>query len=291
MPRKLTPKEEALMILAEKGGNDASLFLLDKIEETENRVAEVYDSFRQIKEDFLEIKNAIQKELPEDIRIEKIASRLSSKLAIKAEEVTPTEQQLLDLITPLIPKVENGHTPTKEELLVIIKPLIPKTKDGHTPTKEEILALIEPLIPKVESPDSGKIISAIEKNLETNLPKFGTAFRDGLELLEGDERLEQKAIKGLLEELEGLRKKKVVFGGGGGMTSSAHSPIHERFTMNGTNTSVTLAQAVSAQGTAIILRYNGQTQDITTHYTVDGNEVSLTFTPEPDSIISITYWP
>ena len=101
-----------------------------------------------------------------------------------------------------------------------------------------------------------------------------------------------KAIKGLLEELEELRKKKVVFGGGGGGFSTAHSPLHESFTMNGTDTSVTLTQAVAAQGKAVIaLRYNGQVQDMTTHYTVDGNKISLTFTPEPTSTISVTYIP
>ena len=127
--------------------------------------------------------------------------------------------------------------------------------------------------------------------IEERLPSLGEKIRDGLELLQNEERLNMKAIKGLLETLEKLEKKKVVYGGGGG-GFVAHAPLHESFTMNGTDTSVTLTQAVAAQGNAVIaLRYQGNVQDMTTHYTVDGNKISLTFTPEPNSVISVTYLP
>ena len=57
----------------------------------------------------------------------------------------------------------DAHTPTQEELIALIKPLIPAIpKDGHTPTKEEILILIKPLIPKVEFPSDKKLLSLIE---------------------------------------------------------------------------------------------------------------------------------
>lgn len=66
----------------------------------------------------------------------------------------PTNEELRAIIEPLIPEVtpaEPGHTPTHAELLRIIKPLIPKPvpgDDGATPSKEELLRLIKPLIPK-----------------------------------------------------------------------------------------------------------------------------------------------
>lgn len=42
-------------------------------------------------------------------------------------------------------------------------------------------------------------IDEIEDRIEQNLPKYGEKFRDGLELLKGDERLDVSAIKGLKE--------------------------------------------------------------------------------------------
>ena len=69
---------------------------------------------------------------------------------------TPTTEELLALIKPLIPRVVDGKTPTKQELLALIRPLIPKVADGKTPTTEELLALITPLIPKVENGKDGK---------------------------------------------------------------------------------------------------------------------------------------
>ena len=53
--------------------------------------------------------------------------------------------------------------------------------------------------------------------IEERLPSLGEKIRDGLELLQNEERLDMKAIKGLLETLEKLEKKKVVYGGGGGV--------------------------------------------------------------------------
>lgn len=127
--------------------------------------------------------------------------------------------------------------------------------------------------------------------VEDRLPQLGEKVRDSLELLEEDARLKIGAIKDLREELEELKKqaKKVVYGGGA--ISASHSPLHESFSMNGVLTSVTLSQGVAAQGNAIIVRYQGQTQDMTTHYTVDGNTINFTFTPADGTTISVTYWP
>jgi microcystin-dependent protein len=77
-------------------------------------------------------------------------------------DVTPTQEELVALITPLIPQVKDGKdgvdgkTPTAEEILKLIKPLIPKVKDGKTPTKKELLAIIKPLIPKPIKGEKGE---------------------------------------------------------------------------------------------------------------------------------------
>ena len=120
----------------------------------------------------------------------------------------------------------------------------------------------------------------------------GEQIRDSLELLRGEERLDKSAIKGLEELFESVTKlgKKVYVGTGA--ISASHAPLHEQFTMNGSDTSVALTQGVSAQGTAIFVRYQGQMLDLTRHYTVDGNKISFVgFTPAPNKIISITYFP
>ena len=67
---------------------------------------------------------------------------------------TPTDAELISLITPLIPPAVSGHTPTPKELLALIKPFIPK--DGETPSDTRLLKLIKPLIPKPKIGIPGK---------------------------------------------------------------------------------------------------------------------------------------
>jgi hypothetical protein len=112
-----------------------------------------------------------------------------------------------------------------------------------------------------------------------------------LELLEGDERLSIDAIKGLTEELKKIGRSVGALGGAGASLPLASFPIHEAFTMDGILTSVTLSGGVGAGGNACIVRYQGQTLDMTSQYTVDGNTITLVdFIPEAGKIISVTYW-
>ncbi len=66
--------------------------------------------------------------------------------------------------------------------------------------------------------DSALLAKQITETIEKDLPKFGTAFRDGLELLQGDERLDKSAVKGLDEEFTKVRGEisSIPSGGGGG---------------------------------------------------------------------------
>lgn len=70
---------------------------------------------------------------------------------------------------------------------------------------------------KGEGPDKEEILNDLITVLESSLAKFGITFRDGLELLVGDERLSKKAIKDLEEELLEIRTliKKSGTGNGG----------------------------------------------------------------------------
>lgn len=74
-----------------------------------------------------------------------------------------------------------------------------------TEVVEAAVSAVKPLIPKVE-------------DIENNLPKLGKPIRDSLELLQGDERLDKSAVKGLedYEEVKKLAKQPKTANGGGG---------------------------------------------------------------------------
>jgi hypothetical protein len=72
------------------------------------------------------------------------------KLKIKGiKGDSPTDEQLVELIKPLIPeplKGDVGPAPSDEKLVELITPLIPEPKNGETPTDDRLIGLIKPLI-------------------------------------------------------------------------------------------------------------------------------------------------
>jgi len=149
-----------------------------------------------------EIEEKIEKAIPE---LTEVINRMKGD---KGD--SPTREELLSIIEPLIPEVEDGKTPSEEELLELIRPLVPVVEDGKTPSKEDLLKLIKPLIPNV---DTDKIIAEAVKIVEANitlpssdelvdkvekdLPKLGEPIRDSLELLKDEDRLDASAVKNL----------------------------------------------------------------------------------------------
>lgn len=133
---------------------------------------------------------------------------------IKVEDGhTPTDEEIIALIEPRIPKVKDGYSPKKgidykdgidgetpsdERLLKLITRLIPKVKDGITPTKEELVAIIKPLLDEIdiEEKDAATIVSEINK-----LP------------VTPDKQIDWEHIKNVPRKLFKESKKK---GGGGG---------------------------------------------------------------------------
>jgi len=120
--------------------------------------------------------------------------------------------------------------------------------------------------------------------------------RDKLESIQvEEEKLSISAIANLKEELDSLKKSAKSSGmASGGVTafgSIVHSPKHEVFTMNGSDTTVTLSDGVTADGHAAFVRLQGQMLDDGVHYTINGNKISFTFTPDNGATISCTYWP
>ena len=149
------------------------------------------------------------------------------------KDSVPTLEKLTDKIRTV--KGDKGDSPTKEELLDLIEPLISepvKGDAGYTPikgkdyfTEKEIKKIID---------EATKIVQSQIRVPEDGItPVKGVDYFDGadggsdtpevivskLESLEDDERLDVKAIKGIEELVKRLEKKidsKAVFYGGGG---------------------------------------------------------------------------
>lgn len=134
------------------------------------------------------------KEFPSEMKVEitnkpnELATAFFSMLKGDKGD-SPTDEELIGLIEPLIPepiKGDDGITPTNEQILELIKPLIPKPikgEDGITPSEDDILRLITPLIPDPIKGDDGS-------------PDTPEQLRDKLESLLEDERIDISFVKG-----------------------------------------------------------------------------------------------
>ena len=149
-----------------------------------------------------------------------------ANLPMEEEVNSPLEQsEIVQIIRKL--KGKDGKNPSSEELVDMIKSLMITPKDGHTPTKFELLNLIKPLIPKPihgKTPKKGEDYFTKEEAelfLRLATPIKGKHYFDGtpgrpgkdaimpdlrelaisainiLEMFEGEDRLDVKAIKGI----------------------------------------------------------------------------------------------
>lgn len=195
----------------------------------------------------------------------------------------PSDERLIKLIKPLIPKVEDGHTPTDSELLRLIRPLIPKVKDGETPSDEKLLRLIKSVMPK---PRDGK------DAVMPNIYQLALDTIKVIESLKGDDRIDVKAIKGLEKFIEIIASRFYERGYGGpgkiftdGTLSGDGTPgaplsvvgtgadtLIDNEVVSGNNTSWVLAQTPVA-GT-VHLYANGQRLILTTDYTISGKNIT-----------------
>ena len=257
----------------------------------------LFNVLNHIEERLDVVEEAIDKDPPEDSRVEKISLKLASKLATleKGDDGhTPTDEELLVLIRPLIPKLtqpEDGHTPTNEELLALIKPLIPVVKDGETPSDERLLALIDTAMVARMAEMHPKMMA----EMKAMLPEVETAevVRDKLESLSDGEKLSIQAIQDLAEILEELKKKggKIV-GGGGGVNLGALN-IHfiddetPSGTVNGSNTIFTIS-LTPATGSLKVYR-GGTRQRVTEDYTLSGTTITFTIAPVVGEILLCDY--
>lgn len=182
---------------------------------------------------------------------------------------TLTDEELLAIITPLIPEVADGKTPTREELLSLIHPLIPIVKDGETPTEEQLLALIKPLIPVVKdgSPDTGAEI--IKKINDAN----------GL--------IDQSMIKDLESTLEVLRNGLVNLGGYVATPTQFVDDETPTGAINGSNTTFVLSKTPLTGSLKVYA--NGQRMRVTEDYTFSGRTITFLTAPPTTSVVLVDF--
>lgn len=234
-------------------------------------------------------------------------------------QVKTSEQILEQALSEALATRREDKKQLKDALEVIVR-FARETRDFLSKEKNQLRQEAKELqeAQKLLEKSNKKEIQALSKKIDKRLSelKNGRDGRDGKdgESVDVDEVLsavlalmpEQSDLMPLVDKLtedmedfkedvlKRIKKIKRSSGGGGGVTvfgSVQHVPRHESFTMDGADTSVTLAQGVAADGNAVIVRYQGQTLDMTTHYTVSGNKITFTFTPDNATTISVTYWP
>lgn len=173
---------------------------------------------------------------------EDLALALGSAILLISKELKETKEDTSKLdelrkeLEEAIEKIElqkgdDGKTPTEKELLDLMYPLIPDPIPGEPgddyvlteKDKKEIAEKIEvPIVEKViektetiirEQP----LITEITK--EVAVAETPEQIRNKLELLQGEERLDKKAVKGLDEEFKKLGEQILNIPRGGGVSA------------------------------------------------------------------------
>lgn len=100
---------------------------------------------------------------------------------------------------------------------------------------------LEPFIPKIE-------------DIAKDLPKLGERIRDGLELLQNEERLDKSAIKGLEEEFKSLERQIASIPRGGGASRRVFIPYRDDLSSScdGSNKTFYLSRAPLDEGTIMV---------------------------------------
>lgn len=212
---ELTKKEKDLIRLAKLGGNDATLMLLDKISELEEKLAFV-ESHTVDSDTASLIKNNISllgSKIKSDKELEEVVSKLATRLALKIAVMEKGEPG------------EPGKNPTDEELRALIIPLIPAPINGLDGKDADEEAIIEGVLSRIRLPEYKEAVLDTPEQL-----------RDKLEILKDDNRLDKSAIKGLEDDIKALDEKisSVSMRRGGGSGPNANAMQAHYFTGDGT---------------------------------------------------------
>ena len=132
-------------------------------------------------------------------RVNLLALRLKEN---NEQDIEKAKLEMTGLIEDYLSKVETATNQKMREVDEKVKEL----KNGIDGKDADEQAIADRVLREVQSP----IIEKIEKNL----PKLGEPIRDALELLDGDQRLDKSAIRGLDELLEKHNGQNIPYVGG-----------------------------------------------------------------------------
>lgn len=152
--------------------------------------------------------------------------------------------------------------------------------DGKDADEEKI---VNEVIDKVQTPVLDK--------LGKSLPTLGIAIRDGLEILNGDDRLDISAIDGLQEALDEAKRGKIGGVGGfnyGAMTLHFADPYTPTGLVNGVNKDFVLSSTPNP-ASSLKVWCDGQKKQLTTDYTLSGTTISFIDAPLTDTIIEVEH--
>lgn len=238
----LTKKQEELIKLAEKGGRDSGLFLLDKLHELED---ELSDSIKEIKNKFDNAINEIKNTVPD---LDKVLASIKGKDGNNS--VVPG------------PKGEDGNDYILTE------------SDKKEIAGKVKIPIVEKIVEKIEVIKEQPMITNEIK--EVAIAEKPEIIRNKLETLKGKERLAITAIDGLEEKIKAIpeRPTTTIFGG--------RQARYEKFSFagNGSTTIFTLPHVPAGKGLALWAYYQGQWLQPGVHFTISNLILTTTFIPE-----------
>jgi len=234
--------------------------------------------------------------------VKKIESNLITNIDGRTKEATQRLTELESLYQETISRIENDNESTISNLkrwaLEKVGEILINSEINQK--LEERLNQVDNKLTEINSipiPNSSVIALEASKmaldevlplippkiDLGTELPKLGEPIRDALELLQGDERLDKSAIKGLQEELDRIlkiaeSKTQIIGGGGVGKQNVYYYDLSSQ--LNG------VLKTFSMPAFARILDVKLSSAPVlrpTVDWTSDANAYTITFTSQIDA--------
>lgn len=231
--------------------------------------------------------------------------------AIQPDELQKTVEILLGVIKEIKTKLEEKITDGDVSIVKLCEKMIAETSGIESKiskkielaikdkaTKKELESKLSDIYSSIESlkesipemPEMEEYEEQLEE-IKKSIPEIKDTIldtpqqiRDKLETLKGDDRLDKSAIRGLEDELkriEATRGGGTSFFGGRQMRMVSFT-----FTGDGVTTDFLLPAVPGAKGLAIWAYYQGQYQQLNTHYTVSNKTLTTVgWTPAVDSVL------
>lgn len=196
---KLTPQQQRKMLAAAKIVDDGDMAILktilefqDFVDEYNNKMVEAIDEFGELFEKYQNSKNEeVLSNISEfKTNLLELEEVMAEKLDNLKELAGEDKNALSDEIRGLETKINEINSKIE-----IVKNSIPEL-----PPAVDLSSLWDKLN-TIVIPD----INEIQAKVESNLPNLGVVYRDALETLEGEERLDKTAVKGLEDDLKTIR--------------------------------------------------------------------------------------